>query len=355
MVAADSPFGGLTSWSTPDPYNVYDVPKHEHIRLNGRNYKLNFAHVGDEAGSGPMTSRKYMLYDVFTKTPLAGNPLAVVLQGEGLDTASMQAIAREFNLSETVFVLPPENARHRARIRIFTPEYEMPFAGHPTVGAAVALAELSGEKAAGIFVLEENIGAVRCVVQTGEGTSYGEFDLAKLPERLELSADVDAIGAALGLSPHEIGFENHRVSFWSAGVPYVTIPVAGLKEAARIRLDNQAWAEIASGNSEWAYASPYVYCRETVSHDSAFHVRMLVPGTPSYEDPATGSAAAAFAGAIMHFDGLREGTASYWLEQGLEMGRPSRIRLEMEVAHGRLAAARIGGHAVKVAEGTLYV
>ena len=87
-----------------------------------------------------MVGRRYMLYDVFTRTPLAGNPLAVVLQCEGLDTASMQAIAREFNLSETVFVLPPENARHRARIRIFTPDYEMPFAGHPTVGTAHVLA-----------------------------------------------------------------------------------------------------------------------------------------------------------------------------------------------------------------------
>ncbi|WP_245517288.1 PhzF family phenazine biosynthesis isomerase, partial [Mesorhizobium sp. M1C.F.Ca.ET.196.01.1.1] len=94
---------------------------------------------------------------MFTTERLAGNPLAVVLDCEGLDTAAMQAIAREFNLSETVFVLPPEDARHRARIRIFTPDYEMPFAGHPTVGSDIALAELAGEGGAGIFVLEENI------------------------------------------------------------------------------------------------------------------------------------------------------------------------------------------------------
>ncbi|RWX67501.1 PhzF family phenazine biosynthesis protein [Mesorhizobium sp. M4B.F.Ca.ET.089.01.1.1] len=301
-----------------------------------------------------MQTRNYLLYDVFTTGRLAGNPLAVVLDSKGLDTAAMQAIAREFNLSETVFVLPPDNAKHRARIRIFTPDYEMPFAGHPTVGSAIALADLGGETA-GIFVLEENIGPVRCAVSKHDGATFAEFDLAKLPEPLELSADAEAIGAALGLGPHEIGFENHRVSFWSAGVPYVTIPVADLKAAGQIRLDNQAWSELAPRKSEWAFASPYVYCRETVNHESAFHVRMIVPGSPSYEDPATGSAAAAFAGAIMHFDRPTDGISQLWIEQGLEMGRPSRIRLELNVDGGKLAAARIGGHAVKVAEGKLFV
>lgn len=303
-----------------------------------------------------MQPRNYLLYDVFTRDRLAGNPLAVVLDCEGLDTAAMQAIAREFNLSESVFVLPPENPKHRARIRIFTPDYEMPFAGHPTVGAAIALAEMSEDDgAAGIFVLEENIGPVRCAVSRSDGATFAEFDLAKLPEQLELSADPEAIGAALGLTPHEIGFENHQVSFWSAGVPYVTIPVADLEVAARIRLDNQAWSELAPRKSEWAFASPYIYCRQTVNHESAFHVRMIVPGSPSYEDPATGSAAAAFAGAIMHFDGPTDGVSQLWIEQGLEMGRPSRIRLELNVEGGKLASARIGGNAVKVAEGKLFV
>jgi trans-2,3-dihydro-3-hydroxyanthranilate isomerase len=301
-----------------------------------------------------MRGRKYLLYDVFTAKRFAGNPLAIVLDSEGLDSEAMQAIAREFNLSETSFVLPPENPRHRARVRIFTPDYEMPFAGHPTVGTAVALAEMGGSSD-GIFVLEENIGPVRCAVAKNDGAAYGEFDLAKLPERLALNCDAEAIGAALGLAPQEVGFENHHVSFWSAGVPYVTVPVADLKAAARVRLDNEAWAKLAPKKSEWAFASPYIYCRETVNHENAFHVRMIVPGTPSYEDPATGSAAAAFAGAIMHFDGPRDGASRFWLEQGLEMGRPSRIRLELDVAQGVLASARIGGHAVKVAEGTLFV
>lgn len=299
-----------------------------------------------------MQGRRYLVYDVFTEEALGGNPLAIVLDCEGLDERSMLRIAREFNFSETVFVLPAEQARHRAKIRIFTPHYEMPFAGHPTVGTAVALARESGEGAS-IFVLEENIGPVRCAVS--HDGQFAEFDLPKLPERNDAAMTPEAVGAALGLAPHEMGFENHRLCCWSAGVPYVMVPVAGLKEAAKARIDSQLWAEIAPLKSETAYASAYVYCRETVRHDSAFHVRMFVAGNPSYEDPATGSAAAAFAGTIMHFDGPGEGMSPLWIEQGLEMERPSRIRLELEVRKGQLAAARIGGYAVKTAEGRLFV
>lgn len=299
-----------------------------------------------------MNGRKYLVYDVFTDEALAGNPLAILLDCAGLDTPAMQRIAREFNLSESVFVLPPENPQHRARIRIFTPDYEMPFAGHPTVGSAVALTELANAGDS-ILVLEENIGPVRCAVKTTGKARYAEFDLPKLPEALKLDASVEAVGAALGLGPHEIGFENHRVSLFSAGVPYVTVPVAGLDAASRIRFDNQAWMELAPRKSGIAVASAYVYCRETVNHDSAFHARMMVPGTP-YEDPATGSAAAAFAGAIMQFDAPVDGLSRFWIEQGLEMGRPSRLGLELEVEDGRLKAGRIGGHAVKVAEGVLF-
>jgi trans-2,3-dihydro-3-hydroxyanthranilate isomerase len=302
-----------------------------------------------------MKSRKYLVYDVFTDKPLAGNPLAVVTDCEGLDAAAMQAIAREFNLSESVFILPADNPRHRARVRIFTPDYEMPFAGHPTVGSAVALAEQADDGvAAGMFVLEEKVGPVRCAVTRSEGATFAEFDLPKLPERIDLSADAGVLGAALGLSPHEIGFENHRPSLWTAGVPYVAVPVANLDVAARVRFDNNAWMELAPSKGDGVVASAYVYCRDTLHHDSAFHARMFVPGNPSYEDPATGSAAAAFAGVIQHFDKPVDGLQRYWIEQGIEMGRPSRLRLEIDVEDGRIGGARIGGHAVKVAEGTLF-
>ena len=232
----------------------------------------------------------------------------------------------------------------------------MPFAGHPTVGAAIALAEEDGgDSLSGILVLEENIGPVRCAVSRKEGASFAEFDLPKLPEALELRADPATIGAALGLGPHEIGFENHRVSLWSAGVPYLTVPVAGLKAAAKARLDTSAWLEFAPTRAGGVAASAYVYCRETINHDADFHARMFVGESPTYEDPATGSAAAAFAGAVAHFDEPVDGSFVVSIEQGIEMGRPSRIRLEIDMEGGAMAGARIGGHALKVAEGVLFV
>ena len=303
-----------------------------------------------------MQPRDYRIYDVFTDRALSGNPLAVVVHAEGLDDAAMQAIAREFNLSETVFLLPPENPGHRARVRIFTADYEMPFAGHPTVGAAIALAHLSPDNGTdAIFMLEENIGPVRCAVSRRDGVAFAEFDLPRLPEPLPLVAEPEALGSALGLSPDEIGFENHRVGLWSAGVPYITVPVSGLAAAAKARINNGAWMELAPRKSEVAVTCAYVYCRETVGRGCHFHARMFVPGNTAYEDPATGSAAAAFAGAIAQFDTPLDGSSAFWIEQGIEMGRPSRIRLELEIAAGNIAAARIGGSAVLVAQGVLHV
>jgi len=303
-----------------------------------------------------MRKLNYAVYDVFTKDRLAGNPLGVVFDADELDLETMQRIAREFNLSESTFVSKPEKPAHKARVRIFTPDYEMPFAGHPTVGTAIALAEREEDKGlAGVFVLEENIGAVRCALTRRDGASYAEFDLPKLPEKLPFTVAQEVVAAALGLGPHEIGFENHRVGYWSAGVPYVTVPVANLEVAAKVAFDNAAWMRISPAKSGSAVASAYVYCRETIQHDSDFHARMFVPGNPSYEDPATGSAAAAFTGAILDFDKPVDGPARYWIEQGMEMGRASRLRLEIDVAGSRMTAARIGGHAVKVAEGVLTV
>ena len=306
-----------------------------------------------------MAEFEYQVLDVFTDTALAGNPLAIVFGARQLDTQMMQRIAREFNLSETVFVLPPENKAHRARIRIFTPDYELPFAGHPTVGSAVALAALDGIDT-GIFVLEENIGLLRCAVSKQGPTSFAEFDLPVLPKPVPFTADAETVAAALGLDPQDIGFEHHRISAWTAGVPYVAVPVRDVAAAARVTFNNDAWMRIAPGKGEGPkgeglVASAYVYTREAVGHEVSYHVRMFVPGVPSYEDPATGSAAAAFSGLIVHFDKPLDGSSQLWIEQGMEMVRPSRIRLEIELEQGRLRAARIGGNAVKIAEGTLRV
>jgi len=304
----------------------------------------------------PASGRAYEIFDVFTGDALSGNPLAIVHDAEGLDEKRMQAIAREFNLSETVFVMPAEKPIHTAAIRIFTPEYELPFAGHPTVGTAIALAarRREGENADVLIALEEKIGVVRCGVGFSKKGAFAEFDLPRLAEKLDIEVEKEVAAAALGVGTHEIGFENHVPSVWSGGVPYLLIPVHNLITAAKISVDTVFVRENLP-TVEGRQLPIYVYCRETRLFDSDFHARMFVTGGNHYEDPATGSAVAAFAGAVHHFDKPVDGVVQLWIEQGMEMGRPSRIRLELDIEKRRIAGARIGGSAVKVAEGVLFV
>lgn len=295
-------------------------------------------------------TRRYKILDVFTDQPLAGNGLAVVLDAEGLDAAAMQKIAREFNLSETVFVLPSENPGHTAKVRIFTPARELPFAGHPTVGTAVCLARERfggpGEHDA-VVVLEEGVGAVRCGVRVNDGTGFAEFDCPRLPERTGAGVGKELAGQALGLAKSEIGFENHAPSEWSAGVPFHFVPVHNMAALAEARPDRAAW------RNTFGKGSAFVYTRETEGHDHAFRARMFAPEMGLEEDPATGSAVAAFAAPVQEFDAVPDGEHAAIIEQGFEMGRPSLIRLETTVSGGKLANVRIGGSVVEVAEGVL--
>ncbi len=305
-----------------------------------------------------MTGRTYEVYDVFTDKVLTGNPLAIVHDAGGLDDAAMQRIAREFNLSETVFVLPAKSPAHTAWARIFTPDYEMPFAGHPTVGTAVALAQrrfgnVEDDQDA-LIILEEQVGPVRCGVRLGATSAFAEFDLPKLPVEIEYRFDRIALANALRLEPREIGFENHIPSIWDAGVPFLLVPVHGLEAAERIRINQIAMKDAAPmiGHRQLPV---YCYCRETILHDRHFHSRMFVSDEGTYEDPATGSATAAFAGAIHAFDKPLDGILRLSIEQGHEMGRPSHLQLELDITDQKLTGGRIGGSAVKIAEGRLFV
>jgi len=300
-------------------------------------------------------NRRYVILDVFTDTPLAGNPLAVVLDCDGLGDARMQQIAREFNLSETVFVLPAANPVHSARLRIFTPVTELPFAGHPTVGAAMLLARQSlGEDVVEfekVLVLEEAIGAVRCGVWgRGPKTGHGIFDLPRLPVEAAAPEDREAVGGALGLVAAEIGFENHRPSAWSAGLPINFVPVRNLAAMSKVMPQLALWSAAfgAAGSN-----NVYLYTRETTGLGRHFHARMFAPGLGISEDPASGAAVAAFAGVVQAFDTPPAGSRRLVIEQGFEMDRPSLITLEMDSEGGRLVAARVGGDVVIVAEGTL--
>ena len=298
---------------------------------------------------------KFHTLDVFTSERYCGNPLAVVMDADELDMPAMLKIAREFNLSETVFVMASAKPAHTARVRIFTPGGEVPFAGHPTVGVAALLAELrspetNGERDA-LIVLEENIGTVRVGVRQRPGeAAHAEFDVPKLPEPSAGVPPVDLLAAALGLIASEIGLENHRASAYSAGLPFVFVPVQTLAAMAKASIHTAHWSA-AFGNTH----APYLYCRETIHATSSFHARMFAPHMGITEDPATGSAAAAFAAVIVRYDSPRDGVHKKIIEQGFEMGRPSFIELSMVVKQSKLETVRIAGHAVRISDGTIEV
>ena len=297
-------------------------------------------------------TRRFQTLDVFTETALAGNPLAVVLDAEGLDDRSMQAIAAEFNLSETVFVLEPRDAVNSARVRIFTPKRELPFAGHPTVGAAALIAHLRASDLLAAqdlrIVLEEPIGDVVCVARRRKGQALAAyFELPRLPQRLEdKPPSTVQIAASLGLELQDIGFDGHEPSFFSAGAPFLFVPVRSL----------DAIGHAAPGIMPWATKdgpATFVYTRETEREGSAYHARMFASGWGVYEDPATGSAVAAFAGVVQAFDRPRDGESMLTIEQGFEMGRPSLIALGLVIENGALVSATIGGSVVIVSSGSL--
>jgi trans-2,3-dihydro-3-hydroxyanthranilate isomerase len=294
--------------------------------------------------------RKFFTLDVFTDKRFAGNPLGVVMDSDGLDTAAMQTIAREFNLSETVFVAPPEDKSHRARIRIFTPVSELPFAGHPTVGTAVLLGRLDGGMNVRDFVLGLTIGPVPCRVTPAGDGGRAVFDLPRLPESIGASADHAAIAAALGIDAADIGFGGMTAARWSAGAPYTMVPVRGLDAIKRCRVNAALWGKAFDFD---AHGAAYMICDETADAAHAFHTRMFAPRQGVPEDPATGSAAAAFAGYLAAHGGYRDGEHVVQIEQGYEMGRPSLIELTLKIAGGKLTGASIGGGAVVVMDGDI--
>lgn len=298
-------------------------------------------------------TRRFVTLDVFTSLRFAGNPLAVVLDSEGLGTVEMQAIAREFNLSETVFVFPAADPHQRADIRIFTPARELPFAGHPTVGTAVLLAVIDqhGKPGAAAFGLREQVGVVPCVAEVQSETSgTARFRLPRLPSSWGEGKDTAACAWALGLDPTEIGFDRHVPSRHSGGVGYDLVPVASLDALARSKAQGEAFDK-AFGDSD--HPAAYVYTRVPDAEGLRFRARMFGPGMGIAEDPATGSAAAAFAGALMQCEPLGDGEHDIVIEQGVEMGRPSDIFLQMVIRNGALVAAEIGGGAVVVSRGEL--
>ena len=297
--------------------------------------------------------RRFVTLDVFTTKPFAGNPLAVVLDSDGLDTAAMQQIAREFNLSETVFVFPPADPASRAALRIFTPASELPFAGHPTVGTAVLLSRLDGAVGSS-FILEEKIGPVRCRASSSESAAIkggrASFDIPRLPSK-EADLRIDArMAAALGLKPGDVGLDHLPAERWSAGNPFSCVPLSGLDAMSRCAIDLSRFDFIFGRGGR---AAAFLFCRETRDAGNTIHARMFAPAFGILEDPATGSAVAAFAGYLAAHGGYPDGDHVVRIEQGYEMGRPSLMELTLRISGGALTGASIAGDAVVVLEGTI--
>ncbi|AKR56260.1 Phenazine biosynthesis protein PhzF like [Devosia sp. H5989] len=288
----------------------------------------------------------YQILDVFTDRAFAGNPLAVVMDADGLSGEQMQAIAREFNLSETIFLSAPADGAHMASARIFTVGGELPFAGHPTVGGSVALGlRHQAER----VTIEEKVGLIVADVALASQTlGHAEFDLPRLPAVAGEAAGIERTAAALGLLPEDIGCEGFAPAVWSAGVEHYLVPVRDAQALARIRLDANGWAETFPIGRHFVFA--FTATPEEPENDYAARMLSALIG----EDPATGSAAASLTGALAERIGFDDGEARLRIRQGHEMGRPSLIEVYLRKAGGRLVQGRVGGEAVLIAEGVLH-
>ncbi|WP_417309618.1 PhzF family phenazine biosynthesis protein [Devosia sp.] len=287
----------------------------------------------------------YQILDVFTNQRLSGNPLAVVLKADNLSDSQMQAIAREFNLSETVFVKQPQFDRHAANVRIFTPDQELPFAGHPTIGAAAVVSATNRSSA---IRLEEKIGTITCLIERpSRSVTHVRFGLPELPERIADLPDTDAIAASLGIAPEDIGCGAYRPCVFGAGTVMHLVPVRNASVLKRLKLDSRGWEDI----YVFGRGNIYVFTETPEEQGNDLAARMFAPGISFTEDPATGSAAAALIGLLA--EQMGEGTHDLKLRQGVEMQRASLIELQFTSADGAVTRASIGGSAVNVAEGTL--
>jgi trans-2,3-dihydro-3-hydroxyanthranilate isomerase len=296
---------------------------------------------------------RFITTDVFTSVRFGGNPLAVVTDARGLDSDMMLTITREFGYSETVFVLPPDDDAHLAKLRIFTPGGELPFAGHPTVGTAIVLvetgvAELDARGGAEI-VLEEGVGPIRVRLSRRDGRLFAELTAAVAPTVVTGVASRETIARALSLDPADLD-PSREPAIVSCGVPFTFALVRDRSALARVRLDREVFArEIAST----AGPQLFVFAADPEDAEHDLRARMFAPALGVDEDPATGSACAALNGYLAA--GLDDGEHRWIVEQGYEMGRPSQIHLTAVVRNGVVVEARVGGHAVKVIEGTMFV
>jgi trans-2,3-dihydro-3-hydroxyanthranilate isomerase len=300
-----------------------------------------------------MRARFYTL-DVFTDRTFGGNPLAFFPDATKIPESALQSIALELNLSETVFVYPPVDPKHTRRVRIFTPVYEMPFAGHPTVGCAFALAALGEIPLAGEtrIVLEEGVGPVPVLIR-GEfkKPTFAQLSVAKLPETGPPPPGRTHLAEMLSLDPSDILGGMTAPQAISCGFPFLMVPLRDLDAVRRARVRMDQWDSALK--SYWA-PDVMVFARDA-EREGVIRARVFVPGQGIIEDPATGSAVAALGGYLAARESAASGNFSYIVEQGFEIKRPSILELEVDKADGEVTAVRVGGSAVMVSEGMMEV
>jgi trans-2,3-dihydro-3-hydroxyanthranilate isomerase len=297
----------------------------------------------------------YQFYtaDVFTDRPFSGNQLAVFPKAEGLNETIMQQIAAEFNFSETVFVFPPLNSKIDRQLRIFTPSGEIPFAGHPTIGTAFVLTKiasipLQGEETEIIF--QEGVGKVPVKVKARDNQPvYAELQAPSAPEFKHDTPNIADLAQILSLEVTELITEEYQPQAVSCGLPFLFIPLRNLEALGKARINQPAWESILS--SFWA-SQVYPFC---AVGKNKWRSRMFAPGLGIKEDPATGSAATAFAAYLANRESDLNGSWRWTIEQGIEMGRPSLLKASADKENGVIKEIRVGGTAVILTAGTMLV
>jgi len=297
---------------------------------------------------------RFVTADVFTDRTFGGNQLAVFPDASGIDPALMHDIAREFNFSETTFVLPPDDPKHTARVRIFTPGGELPFAGHPTVGTAHVLAAtgaipLTGDSTRIIF--EEGVGPVPVTIRSERGQPvFAQLTAAKRPEVGPPAPSRDQLARMLSLDTKAVRSDRFAPEAVSCGVPFLYVPVVDRAAVGAVRLKLDLWEEVLGG---YVTSKVFVFAEDAERPGSQIRARMFAPGIGVPEDPATGSAVVGLAGYLASRDGKRDGTLRWVVEQGFEMGRPSILEAEADKEGGQVVATRVGGSTVIVTTGEM--
>ncbi|MBZ0288572.1 MAG: PhzF family phenazine biosynthesis protein [Anaerolineae bacterium] len=301
-----------------------------------------------------MRKLRYQLVDVFTSERFGGNPLAVFTNGRGVEAEVMQRIAKELSLSETVFVLPPDDPANDYRLRIFTPGIELPMAGHPTVGTAYVLARehlvaIDAERTS--IRLEEQVGVIpvdfafqddgRLLVTMGQPPpTFGpEF--------------TDRMTIAAMLSLDESALDDYPIQVVSCGVPFLFVPIKTLDSMRAIKLRLDIWERAVKGHAE---QHVFVFSREVENAGSTVHSRMFAPAMDIAEDPATGAASGPLGCYLVRHKIITDSPAIILSEQGIEMGRPSFIHIQIDHEDGdNISRVSVGGQSVYIGEGMIEI